>query len=736
MAAVSKRKNRDATEAQPNATKKHSVAGRGELALLLAFVLFVVLRLLAAFIDASGLRLWGIDMFAYQPLGWELVTALIIPLLLLLPPVRRGFGGLLEDAQSPASRGGLRMVLSVLTLVALAVLAWELQVAYAFLGDGAYYATEIFRIADDPSYKTALVKPTSWLTGTFLRWLAVTFQPENVRWPFQVAGSAAMVVMVGGALLLLRRARTSEVLLLVGSALLSSGTLMFFGYIELYAFAYACTALYFIAAYRCFRGDVAVLLPAVFLAFAIAFSASAAIFIPSYLLLLHWKLRGEEGGFPLRRAAVVLLMLTLLGVIALYFLLGASTYNPYVLALAPAELVEQGIYRGTQHYTVFSGAHVIDVVNALLLNVGVWLFALPVLLFLSRGRLRWIEPALLFALVAASAGVLLLFVGNTTLGLARDWDLMTIPALALTFAVSMLLLELGRARGIVLSLTVPMLLLVALGSSFGWLRLNFDEDASARRLADILRRDKDVLLPLNTYTGLENLRKFHYSKRDAARQRDVLRSMAETGVQRIDTWAKYAALIVEMSDASARAREYEWLFDQFAREYRQPAREGSSAWIDARSLRENLTKSLLFGLQTADVEVTQRYLAVLKPLVPSWREAALLDAYLTPGITIERIAEAARLAVDDSTADASLQLAAARVHTQASQWLLAAEYYERSLQRDARSYPVVYMELAGVYIERLNDLVAAERVLRRCVREVPASPEAAQAGELLSRLGV
>ena len=76
MSAAPKRKSRDATVAQHNATKKHLVAGRGDLALLLVFVLFVTLRFLVAFIDAQALRLWGMDMFAYPPMGWELMVAL------------------------------------------------------------------------------------------------------------------------------------------------------------------------------------------------------------------------------------------------------------------------------------------------------------------------------------------------------------------------------------------------------------------------------------------------------------------------------------------------------------------------------------------------------------------------------------------------------------------------------------------------------------------------------------
>ncbi len=722
------------TDAPNQATVRFTLTP-GDRSVLTFASAFVLLRLVASSMSAGAFGVWGLNFASYLPMSWDIIVLLAVPLLLLIPQLRNAVAGVLaQDAQRGAN-SAVRLVAAFVLTVGLAILAWEYQVAYAFLGDGAYYATEIFRIAADASYKTALIKPTSWLTGHFIHWLSVTFQPENVRWPFQMVGVIGMVLVAGGSVLLTRKEKRSAALLLVSAMLLGAGSLMFFGYIELYALSYAFTVLFLLASYASLRHGATVVVPGLLLLAAIAFGASAAVFVPAYLLLLHWRVRGEGGAFPLKRAAIILSLLPLAGVALLYIVLGAGSYNPYVLSILPAELVEKGIVQGTQQYTLFSAIHLVDVGNILFLNGGVFIIPLLPLLFLLRKSLRWSAPEMLFALTVASAALLLVIAGNTTLGLTRDWDLMTVPVAGLVFAMCVVLIQAHSARALALPLLIPMLALASLGGAYAWVRVNLDEPASAARLDHALQRSKDAVLPINTYVGLENLRKYYYSLKDREQLRQILRRMVETGIQKVDSYSKMQTMIFESKDQQARIHDFEWLFERYLSEYKTPPPPKSAAYIEARTLRESVTKALLIGLQTGDVEVMSTYLSKLRELVPDWKEAGLIDAYLTPNTTIDQIAAQAKEAIGESTEDAALLMAAARVQKQAAQYSEAAKYYRLALRRDARTFPIVYIELAQVLIEELGRTEEGVRVLNDCLGTVPNAPEAAQAREILTRLG-
>ncbi|MCZ7556132.1 MAG: hypothetical protein M5R41_07005 [Bacteroidia bacterium] len=703
--------------------------------LLATVAVFVLLRGLATLIGGGSMRLWGLDYAAYLPLSWDVVAVLSLPLVLLVPPVRMALMRLISGGTAWGAAWP-RLVTGLLLLAGLLALAWYQQVAWAFLGDGAYYATEIFRITADAGYQTALIKPTSWLTGQLIHWLSVSYQPENVRWPFLVLGLGGLVIVLVGAFLFSMHERRSVAVLLVSTALLSAASLMFFGYIELYALSYSFTVLFFLASIRALRKRSSVIMPGLFLLAAILFGASAAVFIPAWLLLLHWRYRGEGGALPLTRAALILSLLAPAAVIVLYVAGGIAGYNPYLLSLLPSELVERGMVQGTQSYTVFSFAHILDIVNLLLLNGGVLVVLLPVMGIVFRRSQRWKSPALLFGATAAAAALTLLLFGNTTFGLLRDWDLMTIPLLGLLFFTILLLLDAHALKSISLPVLLAALLLTSFGSVYTWFRVNLDEEASAARLEDALQRDRDMLLPLNTYTGLENLRKFYHSVRDRDRQRDILKEMAATGVQKITTYTKYSTLAVENTDAELRRKDFHWLFGQYLREYTAPAPANSVAALDAQILRENASKALLYGFQSGEAELAAEYLEKYRPHIPQWKEEALLLTFSTPGLPPHEVAAAARQSIDEQTQDAALLLAAARLHNQAREFEYAAKFYRLSMQRDDRTFPILYIELAQILFEELNRKDEAVLMLAECRRVAPNSREAQKATDILTQLGL
>ncbi len=703
-----------------------------ERIIIASLLAYAAVRLSATFLFADGTRAWGIDYAGYLSGHWDIIVALSLPFVTSLPSMNR-WAARLFNGDGKAS-GGASIAIACLASGIAVFLAWNFQVAFAFLGDGSYYATEIFRIVSNPDHAAAFIKPTSFLTGHLLRWTSLLLTPENVRTPFQILGVAGAGLLTAGAFLLTWKEQRVQTWLLFSAALLPAGALMFFGYIELYALCYVFVLLFFLSSFRAMRRGDSVLVPGVFLVLAVAFGASAIVFLPAYLLLLHWKVRGTGGSFPLKTAAWILSALPLAGVLVLYAWLGTATYNPYLLPISPAESVVEGVSQGVQSYTVFSADHLLDVVNVVLLNAGVLAVLLPVLVIVFRSSIEWKEPKMLFGVTAASASFILLLTGNTTLGLLRDWDLMTIPVAGLSFFAVSMFTHLHEKRKLNLALILPALLLTMAGGTYAWLRVNLDEPASAQRLDDAIERDKASLLSLNTYTGLENLRKYHRSLKDDATVLVLLKRMAETDFQKIDTYDKVQSMLATMKDATVREQVFAWLFDRYWKEYTEPPMKNTSAFIPEQVLRENLTKALLFGLQTGDERITQAALTRMKPVVPEWREARLLEAYLTHGITIDELAAQTRLAIDASTESPSLLIAAARIHDQAMQYERAAEYFELSLERDSKLYPTTYLELARIHVEKLGRIDEGVRVLRRCIEHTHGSDEAMEARRILAEL--
>ncbi|MBL0177314.1 MAG: tetratricopeptide repeat protein [Ignavibacteria bacterium] len=513
--------------------------------------------------------------------------------------------------------------------------------------------------------------------------------------------------------------------------LFTAGSLFFFGYIELYALSYACGAVYFLAVWAVFRSGASPWPAGVALLAAVAFGLSAAVFVPSWLLVLHWKFRGESGPFPLKHAAAALCVLSVLVFVAAYVVTGAANEEMQLMPLAPFQKTTGGVPGGWQQYTLFSRAHLVDMLNALLLVAGPALAVCVAALAVARRASAWRDPAVLTGLVAAVGGVLFVFFGHARLGLARDWDLAALPLLGLAFLAASLLAALAKEGKIVLAPLLPLLLALALGDTWVWMRVNIDEDASARRLESIVDRDAAVLLPIHTYTALENLRKHYRALRSEDHHVATLKRMIATGYHKPDTYEKFLGVLAQRRSPEERGRDLSWVFERLLAESASMNGPAGYAVVAPRTLRELAAKALLIGAQTGESgrvrDVLPRFRAALEP----WKEAGLVEAFVTPGLTPDDVADRVAAAIDSATADAALLIAAARVHRAAARYAAAATLYERAITRDPDGYPESYIALAQICFEQLGDRARSEDALRRCLAQAPGSAEAAEARRIL-----
>jgi len=729
---------------------------RTERSVLWAVGAFVVLRGIAAAAPTGGLRLWGIDFFSVLDGALPLLLAWL-PLLFIFPAVARLFTGRSGAAAGDTDSGGaapVRLTLALLLTVAAGAVAMTVHVSYAFLGDGTWYPAELYRSMNVSGYANSMIKPSAWLTGLLIDAGARMFQPDDLRLPFVVADAAGAVIATAAVLFatLKERSRTTglAMLLLLGS----SGSLIFLGYIELYALVYALSIAYFMTAWQCLRGRNSVWLPGALLFAAILFGASAVVWIPSYLLLLHWKFRGEEGAFPLRRAAVVLMLLPLAGIAVLYVAGGGSGDSAYLVPLTPYERIVDGLSTGWQRYVLTAPERWADLLNALFLTMGAMIFVLPVLLFSARRKQLLSAPPVLFGATAAAGGFTLLIFGNTFLGLARDWDVAAFAVLGGVFLLFVLILVLDERSSQRVRLFLPALAAAVLSQLALWVMVNTDEEASAERFEQIASMDAGILLPMNTFTAWENLRKFYRSGGEGDAYFRVMRRLIETGYRRDVSYEEYLSSVLRLRDADAAAREWRWLMDTLLEDART-AREGDrgdslpadgrksdarSAQDDARPeassrfFREFAARALLSAWQVKRRDIVLEYMGDFSTMLPSWPERGLLNLLVQPPADETQAAAMLSAATDEDTRDAFLLMTAGSLYHRYGLLDRAARYYDRALEREPSTYPSWYLVAARFHLDVRRDTARARSLLEACIEHAPSSDEAGTAASLLQTL--
>ncbi|HVP07831.1 MAG TPA: hypothetical protein VMS71_08320, partial [Candidatus Acidoferrum sp.] len=257
--------------------------------------------------------------------------------------------------------------------------------------------------------------------------------------------------------------------------LFSGVVLLFFGYVEFYPTVWAGTALFINLSLESFRSGrrpyLAILVFALtcYLHLMLLFMGGSVL----YQLIRGFLPAGIAG----RKHAVFFVAgvvgLVLLGIGAVRLYVGAKQFHVIFLPLTPA--ADSG------DYGLFTSKHFLDIVNEILVIVPS-ILALSVLAFGKQSG-RGMQQRDCF-LVAAAVGALsfLLFV-DPGLGMARDWDLMSLTLLPLILLIlSRIDLSSIRANGrLLISLVVVSGLL-----STGYLYANISGPFSERRFLSLI----------------------------------------------------------------------------------------------------------------------------------------------------------------------------------------------------------------------------------------------------------
>lgn len=408
---------------------------------LFGFAAFVfLLHGVGAFFPSA--LMWATHFYAYLPQP-AFYLAAGFAFLMLLPPVGRRAGRLLDPLASALAGRPARVVAGV--VIALAVLAFWLARQKMFL-----LHDERLLIG---SLKAGFVGSASKMLGGVLQLEAHNLLNRVIKVgsdtaSFRLLSIGSGVVWLVACFSLVGGLTTSGWgrLTLGGLLLLSGMTRMFYGYAENTPLLAAALALYVWAGCRLLRTGRG--MPAVVLTglLAAAMHVTGLLILPSLIFLgLAWA--GADAGRRGRLWGGVAL-LGLAGV-ALALLAGftparlAARYHDYFQQFLP--LV--GPINAKQPYTLFSARRLLDLLNEQLLLGPFAVLALPLVALATR-RLPWRgSPLRAFLGWVLFPPLALALFFNRLLGAFRDWDLLAVVALPATLLVGLSLFETSGASG-------------------------------------------------------------------------------------------------------------------------------------------------------------------------------------------------------------------------------------------------------------------------------------------------
>ena len=548
-----------------------------------AFAWLAGLRFIGGLYPAD--RLWGINATAWLPSISLGVLLGLIGIAAATPAFIRLSRRMLRPLDAINTR-----LLAVVTAAVAGLAFWLLRMQTYFLGDGAVYLSEHYRmlhglpVSESVLYSTGSAPLTGWLLAGLARLLFEEGSgiAGNPQFAFWVGGALAGVVFVALAVLAAPRllagdtgstgseGRGKESAAAAMLLLFTPGLLFFFGYVEYYTFAYVGIALTAVLSVEAARGRVGAVAPLLSLAVTAALHLMSLVLLPGVLLALLARRAGPAGAgspSPLLAALLSLRGVLLLAGAALaaggmyYFASGIAWEGSRVIL----SLVPFGEEGAMQHYTLLSGAHLGDVINMLLLTSAPALLVLPFLR--ARG---WDAPSLV-GLTHLIFAFFLMFFGYSGFGMARDWDVTAFfGVLAAVFILTRLRREETVRRAHLLHLAAWASVVAVLP----WLLVNLDADRSVQRFRDIMTLDDRRIPGDFALNGYEHLRKYYQSTGDREGVAWAIGKKIEMVGYPAD-FRKYALAVIEGVPAAERGERWSWMMKLLRRHLLRMQEKGS-----------------------------------------------------------------------------------------------------------------------------------------------------------------
>ena len=675
--------------------------------------------------------LWGFDYVAFLPSRGIAVVLVLFPLVLLIPRVNHFVTGLLDASSRGRRSGGAYFFLVIATLAFGSSLS--LPVAYPFLGDGALYITEVFRSSISEAGQSSLVKPSAWLSGHVVLLVSHMLDPEQLSLPYRVVSASALILTIGALWYFLRAEPRRTMLLYTTAALATPATLVFFGYVELYAIPYALSVTFFLALRALVLGRVHALVPAVILTLGIVTGASLVVCIPAYIMVLLERSRFLSDSRRRKHAAIAVESLLFAAAVILVLLTPRTPLlQPYVLAFSSSLPTAEAPGGVDPSYAIADWSHLLDVTNVLFFLLGPAVVLGLGRFLIARKTDAAIVPSTYYPRVFVTGTYLFVLCANAVFGWARDWDMAVIPVTGVIFVWAGSLEQAFARDSKQLTMFSVVFAALALSMTLPWIMLNADAQASAARFERIVENNSRLVTPHATFNGLENLRKYYTRERDGARTLGAVKKMIENGWERSIAYRHVFPLLDAMPSGAEKGAAFEWMFSRLAGERSSPSpRHGGE--FGEREYREIATRMLLLAVGEGEAERAAKWAARLRSIIPAWKEEGFYRVFTDANSSPAERAAVVRSSMDAHTADPVLLDLAGQVFEMNNEPRLAAGIYAQALRADPVSIPALYLSLARVYDTQLSRPASADSVLALCVSRCVNTREAAEARRLLGR---
>lgn len=449
---------------------------RLERVVLFACTVTVLVHAVASFFPEA--RLWGINQLGYMPFlsRWMII---ILALVVLVPKVNKTFYDLLARVFDLVERGLRRINRHsryILFSLASIILFWVFKTKTHLLGDGSLRAGEILA-----GKELSFTAPLDFYLH------ALSYKYLNLEGPqtyslLSCLAGAFFVFLVLSLSYVLGKESKEKVLAFV--ILATTGSVqLFFGYVESYTLVYIGIMAYFLFSLWFLEGKCGVMFPGMALFFSISLHLSALYLLPSLVYLGMSKSKTEERPFNFENVFGAIFVILLVGG-GLFIL---STHNPDKTSLASYFVSFSGNQQDP--YSLFSGAHLLDVINEQLLLSPAGIIIWAVVIFFAR-KINFKDRVVTFFVIVSLFSLLFAFTVDPKLGYARDWDLFSSTGLGYTLLAIYLGFSYFRQANVKkLNYVILALAATAFLSTSPWIYVNAHEDKAVERFKDLLTVD-------------------------------------------------------------------------------------------------------------------------------------------------------------------------------------------------------------------------------------------------------
>jgi hypothetical protein len=443
---------------------------------LFACAFMVLIHAVASFFPEA--RLWGVNQLAYVPFvpRWAII---VLAFLILVPKVNRacyhvlaGFFGRVEKIFRKVNTYTQYAFFGLASIIPF----WIFRAKTHFLGDGSLRGSEI--LAGKEFSTTA---PLDF----YIHVLIYRYLKLDAHQTYALLSCLAGAFFLFLTLWLshhLGKENKERVLAFV--ILGSMGSVqLFFGYVESYTLVYVGIMAYFLFSLWSLEGKCSFIFPGLALLFSISLHLSALYLLPSLIYLGVGTSKAGEKSFNLKSVFGMIFILLLMGA-GLFFL---SSQNPDKTIPGTGFLSLYGSQKDP--YSLFSGAHLVDVMNEQLLLSPAGIIFWTVVIFFAR-KINFKDKVILFFMIVTLFSFVFAFMTDPKLGYARDWDLFCFTGLGYTIlGIYLGFNYLKYAEIKKLNYMILAIASTALFSTSPWIYVNAQEDKAVERFKALLTVD-------------------------------------------------------------------------------------------------------------------------------------------------------------------------------------------------------------------------------------------------------